>query len=155
MFSFIIPHSSFITFLCPFERALAPGVVVADDEDADEDEHFEEREFGEREVVAHEDDGPGEEEYGLHVEDEEEHGDDVEAYGETVVRLCRRAYAALVGPRLRLAVEVRSDEATEHDRKDGEDDRDGEEDHHRPVAAHGPADARRAARSRQGCARLQ
>src|ERR671917_1479548 len=92
--------------LCPFEGALAPGVVVADDEDADEDEHLDEGELGEGEVVAHVDDGPRQQEDGLHVEDEEEHRDDVVAHGETVVRLCDGVDAALVGAHLRLAVLV-------------------------------------------------
>src|SRR5947209_19837676 len=88
---------SLITSLGPFQRALAPGVVVADDEDADEEEHFEERELCEREVVAHEDDRPGEQEDGLHVEDQDEHRDDVEPDGEAVVRLGRGVHAAREG----------------------------------------------------------
>src|SRR5215212_6131324 len=110
--SFRLHPSSFLS--CPFERALAPRVVVADDEYAYEDEHFQERELREGEVVAHEDYRPGEEEDGLHVEDEEEHRDDVVANGEAVVRLGRRVYAALVRAHLRLAVEHRAHEAAEH-----------------------------------------
>src|SRR3712207_1577075 len=53
--------------LSPLQGALAPDVVVADDEDADEDERLDERELSEGELVAHEDDGPGQQEDGLHV----------------------------------------------------------------------------------------
>src|ERR1700753_3306868 len=108
--SSLITHH-YITLLGPFERALAPRIVIADDEYADEDEHLKKRELCEREVAAHEDDRPGEQEDRLNVEYEEQHRDNVVAHGEAVVRLGRRVDAALVRAHLHLAVEVRSDEA--------------------------------------------
>src|SRR5581483_4020402 len=55
--------------LHPLERALLPGVVVADDEDDDEDQHLDQAE--EEQLV--EDDRPREHEHGLDVEDHEQH----------------------------------------------------------------------------------
>ena len=56
---FIPPPSSLIPSLCPFERAFAPRVIITDYQNADEDEHLDQREFGKRKIIAHEDDGPG------------------------------------------------------------------------------------------------
>src|ERR1044072_2549878 len=50
---------SAILTLRPLERTLPPRVVITNDENRDEHKHFDERKLRKREVVAHEDYGPG------------------------------------------------------------------------------------------------
>jgi hypothetical protein len=65
--SLITHHSSLIThdsslitpFLSPFQRAFAPGVIVTNHQNSDEDKHLDECEFRKRKVVTHENDRPG------------------------------------------------------------------------------------------------
>src|SRR6478735_11730225 len=64
--------------LDPFEGSLLPGVDVSIEQEEDEYEHRQEPVPPERV----ERDGPGEDENGLDVENDKEHGDHVEPWGE-------------------------------------------------------------------------
>src|SRR5437763_15083289 len=64
-----------ITSSDPTEDALTPGVEESEGEDHDEDEHLDEAEH----VVDLEPSGPWKDEDGLHVEQHEQHGEDVVA----------------------------------------------------------------------------
>src|SRR6185369_8030243 len=83
----ILNHQlAIINGLCPFQRAFAPGVVVTNDQNSDEDKHLDQGELRKRKIVAHEDDRPGQQKDCFDVEDEEEHGYDVITDRETIVR---------------------------------------------------------------------
>src|SRR5436190_9488535 len=64
----------------PVEASGLPDVDVGDEDQADEDDHLDEAEEAELAELH----GPGEEEDGFDVEDDEEHGDQVELDGEAV-----------------------------------------------------------------------
>src|SRR5262245_60978065 len=98
------PSSCSAISLGPLERALAPGVVVTDDQDRYKDKHFDQRKSCKGEVISHEDNCPGQQEDRLDVEDQKEHGDDVITHCEPLVRLGRRVDAALVRPHFALFV---------------------------------------------------
>src|SRR5512135_512450 len=84
--------------LRPVQGLALPAVEVAHDQDDQEDQHLDEPE--EAEPVEH--DRPGEEEDRLHVEDDEEDGDQEVPYGEAGVEGRGRGLdAALVGLELR------------------------------------------------------
>src|SRR5215213_743335 len=135
------PSSCSAINLGPLQRALAPGIVVTDNKDRDEDKHFDERERRKRKVVAHEDDCPGEQENCFDVENQEEHRDDVVAHGKPLVRLGRRVDAALVRPHLALLVFDRAEKAAENDRQNRKDYSYAEKHHHRPVSCYRAADS--------------
>src|SRR5437588_458697 len=123
--SAINPQSAIRNPQClgPLERAFLPGVVVTDDEDEDEHDHFDQPE--QRELV--EDDGPRKHEHGLHVEDDEQHRDEVVANAVAIARVGQRLDAALVRLELHLVVLRRVQHAREHDREDRETRRNDDE----------------------------
>jgi len=88
----------------PFQRALAPGVVITNNKNRNEDKHFNQRELRERKIVTHEDYRPGQKKDRLDVKYQEEHCHDVVPYGEPIVRFCRRVDAAFVGTHLRFLI---------------------------------------------------
>src|SRR2546423_13142225 len=100
--------------LCPLQRAFAPRVVITDNQNADKDEHLDQRELGEREILAHENDRPGQEEDRLNVENQKQHRDDVVTHCEAFVRAGYRIDAALVRPHLVLLIFHRSKKAAEY-----------------------------------------
>ena len=99
---FTIHDLPFDILLSPFEGAFAPRVVITDYQNSDEDEHLDQRKLREREIVAHEDDRPGQQKDRLNVENQKQHRDDVEPHGEAIVRAGFRIDAALVRPHLVL-----------------------------------------------------
>ena len=124
-------HSSL--FLRPFQRALAPGVVVTNNENSDKDKHLDERELSEREIVAHENDRPGQKKDRLHVEDQKQHRHDVITDRESRVGVGRRIDAAFVRSHLALAVDRRPQKPPQNNRQDRKCDRHDEENHDRPI----------------------
>src|SRR5688572_23358655 len=68
----------------PLERALPPRVVVSDNKNRNEHKHLDHGKLRKREVVAHENDGPGQQEDCFDVENEKQHRDDVIAHGKTL-----------------------------------------------------------------------
>src|SRR5512136_9338 len=112
-----------------------PGVDVAEEQDGQEDQDLDQAEQAQLVV----DDGPGEEEEGLDLEDDENEGQEVEAdRGRLAGRRRGRVDAALVGLALvsgrAPAVANESDEAEQPDR---ENDRDNEEEKEGPIISHG------------------
>src|SRR5262249_44773789 len=97
----------------PVQGLPLPAVDVPDDEDRQEDHHLDQAE--EAQTVEH--DGPGEEEDRLHVEHDEEHGDqEVTDRKPGVERLGGGLDPALVGLELDLVGAVPLDDACGHDR---------------------------------------
>src|SRR2546427_9510609 len=84
----------------PLQVALPPDVGEGHHQDRDEDQALDE---GQRAELA-EDDRPGQEEHRLHVEDDEDQREDVEADVELDPGRARGVLAALVGGELLLAV---------------------------------------------------
>ena len=83
----------------PVEDAFLPDVEEADGDEAEVDEHLPEAEqarAGDGGQTA-EDDRPGQHEDGFHIEQDEEHGDHVEADGEAAAGVADGVHAALVG----------------------------------------------------------
>src|SRR5215213_309725 len=124
----------------PLERALPPCVIISNDENRDEHKHFDERKLRKREVVAHEDYGPGQQENRFDVENEKQHRDDVIAHGETLVSFGRRIDTALVRPHLVLLILDGSQKSAENNGQHGKDHGHGEKDHYRPVGCDRAAD---------------
>ena len=69
--------------LRPLQRPLAPGVVITNNQDTDKYKHLDQGKLGKAEIVAHKDDGPGQKENRLYIENQKQHRDDVVAHGET------------------------------------------------------------------------
>src|SRR5213083_2276055 len=82
----------------PFQRPLLPSVEVAHEQDRDEDQHLDQGE--EAELL--EDDGPGEDEHRLDVEDHEQHRNDIVPHRDLAARVVKDRRAALVGHELGL-----------------------------------------------------
>src|SRR4029079_3831022 len=97
------------------ERALPRRAAVTNDENRDEHKHFNERKLRKREVVAHEDYGPGQQENRFDVENQKQHRDDVIAHGETLVGFSRRVDAAFVRPHLVFLILDGSQKSAEDD----------------------------------------
>src|SRR5262249_26389177 len=100
----------------PLQSALLQDVDVADEEHRDEQHHLDQ---GDPAQIA-ERHGPGVEEHGLDVEEDEQHGDEIELDREPLTRRAQRIDAALVGHELLAAPAPRHDEAGEQDRAPGE-----------------------------------
>src|SRR5208283_619816 len=85
----------------PVEGALFVQPSVTDEQDAEKDEHGDERESAHvlSDPAAIEN-GPGKQEHGFHVEDDEEHRDDIETRGITAAGVGLRRDAAFVGEKL-------------------------------------------------------
>src|SRR5918998_2006533 len=94
--------------LVPLEPAATPDVGVGDEHGADEQGHLDQAE----QAQGVEGDGPRDQEDHLDVEDDEEHGGQVELHREpaTAHRLGRRLDAALVGVELRAVVALGPDQ---------------------------------------------
>ncbi len=125
----------------PLKRALPPRVVIPDDENRDEYKHLDKGKLRKREVVAHKDYGPGQQENCFDVENEKQHRDDVIAHGETLVGFGRWIDAALVRPHLVLFVLDWPQKSPEDDGQHGKDHGHAEEDHYRPVGCDRAADS--------------
>src|SRR5258706_4845076 len=112
--------------------ALAPGVDVGQQEDQDEEDDLDQQEAAPRfcDRVG-EDRGPGIEEDDFDVEDQEDHGHDVESHVEALARVADRHHAALVGLFLAFAGASRADDDRRRDVGDGEADRDHDQQQHR------------------------
>ena len=79
------------------ERALFVKPDVSDEENAEKNEHGEQREGSQmRGKPRAEQDGPGKKKDGFHVEDHEQHADDVEAGGITAASTGFREDAAFI-----------------------------------------------------------
>jgi len=127
--------------LCPFERALPPGVIISNDQNADEDKHLDECELSEGKISAHENDCPGQKENCLDIEDQKQHRDDVVPHCESLVRAGFGIDAALVRAHLVLAIFHWPQKSAEDERQHGEGDRKNEKDHHRQICRRWPADS--------------
>src|SRR6266404_5573144 len=90
--------------LCPFQRALAPSVIIANNQNTDEYKHLDQRKLGKTEIVAHEDDGPRQQKDRLDIKDRKQHRDDVVAHRKARVRVRQRIDATLVRPHLSLLI---------------------------------------------------
>src|SRR4030095_9901871 len=119
--------------LRPFQRAFAPRVIISHDQNANENEHLDQSELSEREVVAHKDYRPRQQEDRLHVEDQEQHGNDVVSDAKSFVRLGGRINATFVRTHLSFFVLDRAQEPTENNRKNWEHNGDRKKDHDRPI----------------------
>ena len=113
----------------PLERALLPGVRVADDEDEEEDDHLDQ---AEQLQLVH-DDRPREHEHGLDVEDDEQHRDEEVADAVAVAGVAPRLDAALVRLELHLVVALGPHQPRHEQRHDGEPDRHQDEQENRNV----------------------
>src|SRR6185295_3388715 len=82
--------------LRPLERALPPGVVVANNEYADEQQHLDQSKHR-KAVINHR---PWEQENGFDVEDQKQHRHNIEPDGEPITRIADRINAALVRQQL-------------------------------------------------------
>src|SRR5712691_3432174 len=91
---FTIHHSP---SLGPFEGALAPRVIIANNQNTDEYKHLDQRKLGKTEIVAHEDDGPRQQKDRLYIKNQKQHRDDVVTHREARVRVGQRIDATLVG----------------------------------------------------------
>src|SRR6266446_9642839 len=88
------------TTLRPFQRALAPRVVITNYQNSDEDKHLNQRELCKREIFAHKYDCPGQQKDGLDIEDQKQHRHNVITHGEAFVSASLRIDAALIRPHL-------------------------------------------------------
>src|SRR6266478_8071044 len=77
----------------PFQSAPLVGPDVAHNQDRQEDHHFRHTKPSQR-LVSY---GPGEQEYGLHIENHEQDGDNVEAHRIAPARIRGGLDAAFVG----------------------------------------------------------
>src|SRR5262249_19660607 len=88
----------------PIDHALLPYIAKAHEHDADVDQHLPEAEPA---VVAQQvlvDNRPGDQEDRFHVEQDEEHRDEIELHREAVLRVSRRRDAAFIRLHLHAAV---------------------------------------------------
>src|SRR6266496_1567855 len=90
--------------LGPLECAFAPGVVVTNDQDGDENKHLEQGKFGEREIVAHENNRPGQKKDRLDIKDQKQHRDDVITHRKSIMCFSHRIDTTLVRAHLLLFV---------------------------------------------------
>src|SRR5215510_14525331 len=116
----------------PLQGALLQYVDVAHEEHRDEQHHLDQ---GDPAQVA-ERHGPGVEEHGLDVEQDEEHGDEIELDREALPRRPERIHATLVGRQLLPTPAPRHDEARQQDGAPGEGQGDEHRDQDRKPLAH-------------------
>src|SRR5580658_1836021 len=95
----VCPHMSLAGWLHPFQRAFSPDPDVADDQDREEDQHFEQAEQAE----GLESYCPGKKKNCFHVEHDEEDGNDVITHGVAAAGAVDGIDAAFVGHQLGLA----------------------------------------------------
>src|SRR5580765_4341348 len=129
--SLIPPPSSLQS--CPFEGAFAPRVIITDYENADENEHLDQREFGKRKIIAHKNDRPGQQEDRLDIENQKQHRHDVVTHRKAFMRARFRIDAALIRPHLVLLIFQRPQKPPKDERQDRERHRKHEKDHHRQI----------------------
>src|SRR6185437_7198697 len=99
-------------FRRPVEDALFPDIEEAHQHKSEIDQHLPEAEetgAGDVRQLAI-NDGPGKHENGLHIEEDEQHGDHVKANGKTPPRIALCGYSALVGGQLGFGAVTPSDE---------------------------------------------
>src|ERR1043166_210376 len=122
--------------VAPLEQPLLDDVDVADQKQHVEEHHLdvdERAETSARRGEGAEDHGPGDEEDQLDVEEDEDHRDQVELYGEALARRPHGVFAALVGHRLRPRRLVLDDELRQKDVSGGEAHGDDEHQHNGQV----------------------
>src|SRR6266446_6782902 len=88
------------TTLRPFQRALAPRVVITNYQNSDEDKHLNQRELCKREIFAHKYDCPGQQKDRLDIEDQKQHRNDVITHRKAIMSARFRIDATFVGPHL-------------------------------------------------------
>src|SRR5260370_26401642 len=108
--------------LHPVERSLLPEPYVADDEDAEKDQHLDQSEAAEGPEL----NGPWKQENRFHVEDHEQYGDDVITHGVASARAVVGIDAALVGHELDAVRTLRADNCRDQQRDRNQDTDDGE-----------------------------
>ena len=112
------------------EDPLPPPVDDPEEKNGDEDEHLVEDSRG----CLQEDDGPGEEEYGLHVKDYEQDGEDVVADLDLGPDIRSGWYAAFVRGLLESRGTLgRDQEGGQEHREDGRDSNPRDQKNHSPV----------------------
>src|SRR6266851_3826779 len=120
-------------WLGPLQRTLAPGVVIAHNQNSYEDKHFDQGKLGERKILTHKNDGPWQQKDCLDIENQKQHRHDVVTHREAIVRTGFRIDAALVRPHLVFPIFPWSQKTAENDRKNGEGNRKNKKDHHRQI----------------------
>src|SRR4030095_5418615 len=94
----------------PVEHSLFPDVEEADQHNADVDDHLPESEHAKLPQQFLVDHGPGNKENRLYVEEDEQHGDQVELDREPVLRVAGGRDAALIGLHFHAAEFAMSDD---------------------------------------------
>src|SRR5438132_224913 len=113
----------------PCQRPLLPGVEIAHEQDRDEDQHLDQGE--EAELL--EDDGPGEDEHRLDVEDHEQHRNNIVSHRDLGARVVKDRRGALVGHEFGLIGPRGPDEIARQEGTDAEGGGDHQEKENRQV----------------------
>ena len=113
----------------PVERALLPEIKVTDQEDGDIEEHLHKA----KPLQFTKNESPGVEEDGLDVEENEDHGDEVELDGEGFAGVAGGLHAAFVGLLLGAAGAAPADEAGKTEENSGKNSGQAEEEQQRSV----------------------
>src|ERR1700730_4379441 len=108
--------------LHPFERSLLPDPYVANDEDAEKDQHLDQSEAAESLELY----GPWKQENRFHIEDHEQYGDDVITHGVASAGAVVGIDAALVRHQLHPVGTLRADNSRDQQRDGNQDADDGE-----------------------------